>query len=221
MAKLQVALEFTNLNDALKVATLCADSVDVIEIGTPLIKAEGMDAVKVIKEKFPGKLVSADMKIMDTGFLEAELAFNHGADIASVLGVADDATIKGAVDAARKHNKKIIADMIGCKDIAQRSKELEALGIDIIEIHKGIDQQNAGHDGFSSVEKIAKSVKTKLAVAGGLNKDTVGQFVSFVEIIIVGGAITKSPNPKQAAKEIRDEIYGTAQKVAAGNARSR
>jgi 3-hexulose-6-phosphate synthase len=49
-----------------------------------------------VKAAYPDKLVFADMKTMDAGELEADLAFNAGADIMTVLGSAGDSTIAGA-----------------------------------------------------------------------------------------------------------------------------
>jgi 3-keto-L-gulonate-6-phosphate decarboxylase len=54
MVKLQLALDFVKLNDALDIAEQVNKWVDWIEVGTPLIKAEGIGVVKVLKKRFPG-----------------------------------------------------------------------------------------------------------------------------------------------------------------------
>ena len=84
--KLQVALDLLTIEDALELAGKVAEHVDIIELGTPLIKAEGLSAVTAIKEAHPTKIVFADMKTMDAGELEADIAFKAGADLVSVLG---------------------------------------------------------------------------------------------------------------------------------------
>ncbi len=49
---LQVALDFVNPNKALSVAEeAVTEGVDWIEIGTPLIKSEGLDAVRKPKKR--------------------------------------------------------------------------------------------------------------------------------------------------------------------------
>jgi 3-hexulose-6-phosphate synthase len=96
--------------------------VDVIELGTPLIKQEGLSVVRYVKAAYPKKLVFADLKTMDTGELEADLAFDAGADIMTVLGSAGGSTIVGAVKSGKKHNKSVVADMIGVKDRLSRLK---------------------------------------------------------------------------------------------------
>ncbi|MEV4649659.1 orotidine 5'-phosphate decarboxylase / HUMPS family protein, partial [Saccharopolyspora sp. NPDC049357] len=68
--KLQVALDVATLEDALTLARQTAEHVDILELGTPLIKSEGLDAIKAIKAAHPDKLVFADMKTADAGELE-------------------------------------------------------------------------------------------------------------------------------------------------------
>jgi len=77
---LQVALDFTEIKRALKVATeASAAGIDWLEAGTPLIKSEGLNALRMLRKQFPDKKIIADMKIMDTGRVEAEIAFKSGA----------------------------------------------------------------------------------------------------------------------------------------------
>ena len=94
--KLQVAMDVLTTKDALELAGKAAPHVDIIELGTPLIKAEGLSAITAIKEAHPDKIVFADLKTMDAGELEADIAFSAGADLVTVLGVAGDSTIAGA-----------------------------------------------------------------------------------------------------------------------------
>ena len=139
--KLQVAIDLLSTSDALTLLHKVGPYVDVIELGTPLIKQEGLSVVKYVKAAYPDKLVFADLKTMDTGELEADLAFNAGADVMTVLGSAGDSTIIGAVKSAKRHGKSVVADMIGVKDRLTRLKELKKLGITWAELHAGLDEQ--------------------------------------------------------------------------------
>ncbi|HNX27550.1 MAG TPA: orotidine 5'-phosphate decarboxylase, partial [Phycisphaerae bacterium] len=70
--KLQVALDFVELGRAMEVARAAvAGGADYIEVGTPLIKSEGLDAVRQIRAAFPDKVIIADTKTMDAGRIEA------------------------------------------------------------------------------------------------------------------------------------------------------
>ena len=93
--KLQVALDFVELPRALAVAEAAvAGGADYIEAGTPLIKSEGLDAVRALREKFPDRIIVADMKTADAGKIEAEAAAKAGANVMTVLGTADETTIR-------------------------------------------------------------------------------------------------------------------------------
>src|SRR5271169_2406278 len=99
--KLQLALDHLQLSDALGLLERAADLIDIVEAGTPLLLSEGVRAVREIRRRFPPLTVLADFKIMDAGELEASLAFDAGADIVTVLGAAEDVTIRRACEAAR------------------------------------------------------------------------------------------------------------------------
>src|SRR6266487_1418773 len=98
---LQVALDHMHLKRALLAATEAVEGgADWLEAGTPLVKSEGMEVVRQLKKSFPGKTIVADLKTMDTGAFEVEIAVKAGADVVTVMGVTDDATILKAVKAA-------------------------------------------------------------------------------------------------------------------------
>ena len=101
--KLQVAMDVLTTDDALALAGKVAPYVDIIELGTPLIKSEGLAAVTAVKNAHPDKIVFADLKTADAGALEADIAFKAGADLVTVLGTAGDSTIIGAIKAATAH----------------------------------------------------------------------------------------------------------------------
>ena len=101
---LQVALDFVDLPRALLIAReAVAGGADWVEAGTPLIKAEGLQAVRELKAAFPDKVIVADMKTMDAGRIELEYAAKAGAGVVGVLGAASDSTIKECAEAARNY----------------------------------------------------------------------------------------------------------------------
>ena len=75
---LQIAMDYTSLSKALVMAALVAPEVDIIEIGTPLCKAAGVEAIRAMREICPDKLILADFKTPDVGGLEATMAFDAG-----------------------------------------------------------------------------------------------------------------------------------------------
>ena len=117
--KIQLALDFLELDRAMKVAKEAAHSVDWLEAGTPLIKSEGLEAVRRLRKAFPGKVIVADMKIMDAGRMEVEAAAKAGADIVDVCGQAADATIRECVEVSRNYGARIMVDLIGVADVVE------------------------------------------------------------------------------------------------------
>jgi len=205
---LQIALDFVDLSRAMKCAEESArGGIDWLEAGTPLIKSEGLNAVRRLREKFPAKIIVADMKIMDAGRTEVEIAAKSGANVVCVLGAASDATIKECVDAAHNYGAKIQVDLIAIKDAKKRAIEVEKLGVDYIGVHCPIDDQMHGKDPFRELKDIARHVTIPIAVAGGINSETASDAVKAgASIIIVGGAINKSKDAKKATEDIKRSI---------------
>ena len=128
--KLQTALDTPTLRQCIDLLEKTRGYVDIAEVGTPFIIEEGMVPVRTLKERFPEIEVLADAKIMDAGEFEADKCFDAGADIVTVLGVSNDETIKGVVRSARKHNGKVMVDMIAVKNLVERTREIDQMGVD-------------------------------------------------------------------------------------------
>jgi 3-hexulose-6-phosphate synthase len=205
--KLQVAMDVLTTADALALAGKVAEHVDIIELGTPLIKAEGMRAVTAIKEAHPDKIVFADLKTMDAGELEADIAFTAGADLVTVLGTAGDSTIVGAVKAATKHGKGVVVDLIGVADKAARAKQVTALGAEFVEMHAGLDEQ--AEEGFTFDTLLSEGADSGVAfsVAGGVSIATIEAVQKAgASVAVAGGAIYSATDPAAAAAELRAAI---------------
>jgi 3-hexulose-6-phosphate synthase/6-phospho-3-hexuloisomerase len=205
---LQVALDFINLRRAINVAREAVDAgVDWIEAGTPLIKSEGLDSIRALRKEFPTATIVADMKTMDAGRVEMETAAKSGADIAVVMGSATDATIKECISAGKNYGIKIEVDLLGIDDCVSRSIEVEKWGADFVGIHTAIDEQMQGSSPFERLKEICSKVNIPVAVAGGMNSETVADAVnSGAKIIVVGGAICKATDIKTATENLKRAI---------------
>ena len=205
--QLQVAIDFLTTEDALALAAKVADSVDIIELGTPLIKAAGLSVVTAMKDAHPDKIVFADLKTMDAGELEADIAFTAGADLVTILGVAGDSTIAGAVKAARAHGKGIVVDLIGVKDKAARAKEVTALGATFVEMHAGLDEQVEAGFTFGTLLEAGSTSGVPFSVAGGVTIATIGAVQEAgARVAVAGAAIYSAADPAAAAAELRAAI---------------
>ncbi|OGS66510.1 MAG: bifunctional hexulose-6-phosphate synthase/ribonuclease regulator [Euryarchaeota archaeon RBG_19FT_COMBO_69_17] len=207
---LHVALDFMHLKRAVQAAKeAVAGGADWIEAGTPLVKSEGVESVRALRKACPGKTIVADLKVMDTGALEVEMAAKAGADVVTVMGVTDDATITEAVKAARRYGARIMVDLMRVPDKAKRAVELEKLGVDYLNLHVSIDEQMIARTPLRELKAVAKATRLPVAVAGGLNSETVVQALEAgATILIVGGAIIKERDVAAATRTIKRAIAG-------------
>ena len=211
---LQVALDLTDVKEAISLAKLVRDGgADIVEVGTPLIKCAGANVIKRVKESCSNATVLADLKTLDAGWLETEIAARNGADIVTISALAHNKTIVDAVMCARNFGIRIMADLMQVPDPVDRSLELCDLGIDYLCIHTGIDLQKSNKESLERTLKlingVMKNCSIPVAVAGGINDVIVRKVVKAgAKIVIVGSYITKSTNAYEATKRIRSLIDG-------------
>ena len=211
MALTQMALDSLDFDATVALATKVAPHVDILEIGTPCIKHNGVKLLEVLRAKFPNNKILVDLKTMDAGFYEAEPFYKAGADICTVLGCADIGTIKGVIDVANKYGKECQVDLINVTDKAARTVEVAKLGAHIIGVHTGLDQQAAGQTPFTDLALVTGlNTGAKVSVAGGIKAATVAQVVTAgADIVVAGAAIYGAADPAASAAEITALARGT------------
>jgi 3-hexulose-6-phosphate synthase/6-phospho-3-hexuloisomerase len=205
---IQVALDFDEMPRALKLAAEAVDGgADWLEVGTPLLKSEGMEAVRALRKQFPKHTIVCDTKTMDAGRAEMEMAAKSGATVAVVMGIAPDETIRDAIRAGEHYGIRVAADLMGVADVAARAAQLAEWGIDQVCVHTPIDEQMAGRISFDRVRAVAEAVSVPVSVAGGITSETAADAIAAgASIVIVGGALTKARDARQAAAELRRAI---------------
>jgi 3-hexulose-6-phosphate synthase/6-phospho-3-hexuloisomerase len=204
-ARLQVALDFTMLSRAMKVAEeAVAGGADLLEVGTPLLKSEGLDVVRQLKARFPGVPIVADTKTMDAGRIEMEMAAKAGASFATVLGAAAPGTIRECAEVGRNYGIGVVVDLVGVGDPVAVARFAQEAGAAAVNVHCGIDQQMAGQDPLQTLRAVRAAVSITVFVAGGLTSESAPlASAAGADVVIVGGAITKSPDAAAATRAIR------------------
>jgi 3-dehydro-L-gulonate-6-phosphate decarboxylase len=207
---LQVALDYISLPKALVMASLVAPEVDIIEIGTPLCKAAGLDAIRAVREICPDKLILADFKTPDVGGLEATMAFDAGADMMTVIGGATLATVEQALAVGRERGKEILMELTGVRDILERAVEWKQIGVERIVYHREWDAQSAGRQWTNADKDTIRCLMDmgfKLTVTGGLTMELLPFFTDLpVSVLICGRGIREASDPRAAAREMRQSI---------------
>jgi 3-hexulose-6-phosphate synthase/6-phospho-3-hexuloisomerase len=172
----QVSLDVTSIEEALHLAEIAVRAgVDWLEAGTPLILAEGMHAVKALKQRFPEKPLVADLKTMDGGYLEAEVMARAGADMVVVMGVATPATVRAVVRAARVYGMKVMGDVMGAPDKVACARFLESQGVDYIIVHTGYDErhEDPSLSPLNDLPRVVAAVSVPVQAVGGLTLDQI------------------------------------------------
>ena len=206
--KLQLALDTLSIEESLQLIEQLGDTVDIVEIGTPMIIEYGLEAVRRMKQAFPEKTVLADAKIMDAGRYEADKCFAAGADIVTLLGAANDLTVAGGVASARAHGGQLMVDMIEVRNFAQRVREIEDLGADIICVHTAFDTKVTGADSFAELRQINEICKTAvIAIAGGITPDNLQSAIDIgARIAVIGSAIINAPDRVAMARRMKEKM---------------
>lgn len=207
MTRIQLALDIGGSAKLLELAERVSPFVDWIEAGTPLILAEGIGVVGRLREHLPDKPIVADLKIIDAGAHEADLAFSSGAAFVTVLGVASDATVMEVVRSARRAGARVIADMLSVVDPLARAKELGQMGVDFICLHTGADEASEGLDPVAEAVAEFHHESAHLVVAGGISPQRLPRLREVhPAVVVVGRAITEAEDPVRVAAGMRQTV---------------
>jgi len=207
---LQVALDFLELSRALGVAREAWKGGAVwIEAGTPLLKSEGLEAIRTLRREFPKAYIIADTKTLDAGRTEFEAAAKAGANCATVCVTESDSTVLECIEAGRNYGIDVCVDLLGLRGdrLIEVAKKCEEWGAHHVGLHLPIDDQMRGLDVTGSLRALRPHVTIPIAVAGGVNSETAPAVVKAgAQIVIVGGAITKSADAAGATRTILKAI---------------
>lgn len=198
---LQVALDIPNIDQMLRAVKALPDSDHLIlEAGTPLIKRYGADVIIKIREVKPNAFIVADLKILDTGNLEARMVADATADAVVISALAPISTINKAIREAHKTGIYAVIDTLNLSDPMPMLRELDVLP-DVVELHRAIDAEDTEYQWDSIPEIKALSDRILIAVAGGIRTDTMRAAMDAgADILVVGRAITNAKDVRQAAE---------------------
>jgi len=207
---IQLALDRLTREKCFEIAEQTSDSIDWIEIGTGVIKEYGVGIIQEMKTRFPDKIILSDMKTCDAGKHEALQAFDNGADVTTVMGFADDNTIKDMLDVANVRGKRLMIDLLGITD-TKRIDNLHRMGADLFNIHIGIDAQKNTSWSDSHFDLLKAVPKVEVAVSGGIKVNNLPLLMQHKPaILIVGSSITNATDAEEAAKAFREGVNGNA-----------
>ncbi|MDI6618950.1 MAG: orotidine 5'-phosphate decarboxylase [Clostridiales bacterium] len=203
--KIQLAIDRVTIERAKEIAGEAGPYIDIVEVGTSLIKDYGISSVRSIKELFPSKAILADMKTIDEGAYEFNAAFSNGADIATVMGASSVDTIMTCEEVTKRFKKLMMIDLLGLDD--KKIYGLKKFSDAIFCIHAPSDE---GGNGLTLLLRRFKGKFPEIgsiAVAGGVNLRNISDIKKAdADIVIIGGAITRSGSVRDSAKKFREMV---------------
>lgn len=192
----QLSLDLIDLDEAMRTAEMALRAgVDWLEVGTPLIIAEGMRGVRELRARYPEVPIVADLKIMDGGWLEAEMAAKAGASMLVVMGQAHPETVELVAKAGRDFGAKIMGDNMAMPDPVAGAKQLEELGCDYVIHHIGFDMRTLRRERGASaptpldrLREVVNSVSVPVQAVGGLTIEQAIETPKYGAPLVVIGA---------------------------------
>lgn len=202
---LQIALDNTTLSEALKSAKTVGKEIDIIEAGTILCLAEGMESVKCLRALYPDKIILADTKCADAGGTVSKMCADAGADWMTVICSATIQTIKAAL----KEIKELQVELYGNWTF-ENAKIWKEAGITQVVYHQSRDALLSGEtwsdNDLNKIKKLTE-IGFKVSITGGLEIDTLKLFKDInIFAFIVGRSIRDSENPDKEVKKFKEEI---------------
>lgn len=193
---IQLSLDLIDLNEALRTAELALRAgVDWLEVGTPLIIAEGMRAVRELRARYPEVPIVADLKTMDGGWLEAEVMAKAGATMVVVMGQAHAETVELVVKAGADFGAKVMGDNLAMPDPVEGAKLFAELGCDYVIHHIGFDMRTLRRErGLNAptpldrLREVVQAVSVPVQAVGGLTIEQAIATPSYGAPLVVIGA---------------------------------
>ncbi|MBV9404780.1 MAG: orotidine 5'-phosphate decarboxylase [Acidobacteriaceae bacterium] len=222
-ATVQLSLDFTNLQDAIETAEMAIRAGgDWLEVGTPLIVAEGTRGVRELRGRHPNVPIVADLKIMDGAYLETELMAKAGANMVVVMGQAHAETVELAVKAGHDCGVKVMGDTMAMRDPVEGAKLLEDLGCDYIVHHIGYDMRTlrcerrvAAPTPLDQLREIVEAVAIPVQAVGGLTVEQATTAPSYGAPMVVIGAplVVGGRSFRTATPELERTLRSICEKV--------
>ncbi|ACT05182.1 MULTISPECIES: 3-keto-L-gulonate-6-phosphate decarboxylase UlaD [Dickeya] len=205
---LQIALDSTDLSTAVEIAERVGGFVDIIEVGTILAFAEGMAAVRTLRERHPNHIIVCDMKTTDGGAILARMAFSAGANWITVSAAAHVATIAACKKVADEFGGEIQIELYGNWNLDD-ARQWVAMGITQAIYHRSRDAELAGVN-WTSADlgrmRALSELGLELSITGGIVPEDIHLFDGISAKAFIAGRALASESGKATAEALRTEI---------------
>jgi 3-hexulose-6-phosphate synthase/6-phospho-3-hexuloisomerase len=192
----QISLDLTEIPESLETSAMALRAgVDWLEVGTPLIIAEGMNGVRELRKAFPQTPLVADLKTMDGGWLEVEIMAKAGATHVVVMGQAHRETVELVARAGRDLGVEVMGDNMAMPDPVAGAQLLEECGCDYVIHHVGYDYRTVRRKRGETVpspldrlREVVDRVNVPVQAVGGLSIEQAIETPKYGAPLVVIGA---------------------------------
>ena len=195
--KLQIALDMASLDRCIEMLDDIREYVDILEPGK-LLRYYGIkNLLPLLRARYPEKTITADLKLVKAMEGESQMAFEYGANRAVCCSLGPDWEIEAAIKAASRSGHEIVAGLLQ-ENWKERIPELYNLRPHVISV-------GALPEMMEYTRELCKDCL--ISVEGGVTVNNIEKIASYrPDIVIVGKGIWKQPDPKEAARKIKEVI---------------
>jgi len=206
---IQIALDYATIEEAIAMAKIGLQAgVDWLEVGTPLIVAQGVGTIGQLKRAYPDYPVLADYKTMDSGGKNNLLTQKQGGQVMTICANAPDETVKAGIAAAKESGVWVVVDLIGVKNVAARARQCEEWGVNMVYLHYGADQRraDAAKDSVQWLDEVQAAVKIPIGVGTFGVEDGVRAVSKGAELVALRHPLISGGQPLEALTDYCQKV---------------
>jgi bifunctional enzyme Fae/Hps len=148
--------------------------------------------------------ILADLKTLDVGKVEVDIAYEDTADAVVAAGLAPPETLDKFVHEAKRLGIYGVVDMLNVEDPVGKLKQIKEFP-DMVILHRGIDQETGRTLGLDLIQKLRQTFPKKrflIGVAGGIVPETAKEALEKgADVIIVGRYVTQAKDIERAVRD--------------------
>lgn len=212
---IQVSVDTLTLPEALvHVEHARAIEAEWVEVGTPLLNFVGIDAIASVAQAAPGHSIVADFKALDGVEQYFIRAGQLGASVATVMAVANEASIEKAISVGHQHGVKIQVDLLNVpkEDLPRRVQELSQMGADYFLLHLAIDEhlRNPHADPLDGLDEVVAATDRPVGPVVFTNEQGVDAIHRGASYVVIGYPLILEENAREQLQSFANAVRTVA-----------
>jgi len=208
---IQVSVDTQDLDSArLHVEHAVAIDAEWVEVGTPLLTFAGINSIKAVSDIVPDRTVLADFKALDGVAQYFTRTAELGGSVATVMAVANDASIIKAIESGHRAGVKVQVDLLGLtvNNMISRAKEIEKMGADYFLLHLAIDEllRNPGADPLEGLNELVEAIEIPVGPVVFSKEQGIDAVKRGASYLVIGYPLITMPDAREKLLEFADAV---------------